>query len=180
MAIPKHEEIRIPALQLLKDRDNLRLKDFLEPLAKHFNLSDEEVSKIYLSGNGHIFYDRISWSLSYMNMAGILDKPKRGIFKINSKGAELLLKPESLNAYIDSVLEKREPTKKKKNTFEKIAVSILDEDTSDLTPQEKLYASFTNIRQSIYSEILTTILSKTATEFEKLVVLLLQKNGVWW
>ena len=45
----------------------------------------------------------------------------------------------------------------------------------ELTPQEKLYASFSNIRSSVYSEILNTILSKTPIEFEKLVVLLLQK-----
>jgi restriction system protein len=51
------------------------------------------------------------------------------------------------------------------------------ETDSEHTPQEKLYASFTNIRKSIYEEILSTILSKTPTEFEKLVVILLQSMG---
>ena len=33
MAIPKHDDIRIPAMELLKKVDNLKLKDFVEPLA---------------------------------------------------------------------------------------------------------------------------------------------------
>ncbi len=175
MAIPKHDDIRIPAMELLKKVDNLKLKDFVEPLAKYFKLTDDEISEKYVSGNAHIFYDRISWALSYLNMAGLLDKPKRGIYSINQKGIDLLRTPEKINTYINQALEKREPNKHKKTT-PKEGLS-LEQDTSDLTPQEKLYSSFNNIKKTIYSEILNTILSKSPIEFEKLVVMLLQKMG---
>jgi len=175
MAIPKHDDIRIPAMELLKKVDNLKLKDFVEPLAKYFKLTDDEISEKYVSGNAHIFYDRISWALSYLNMAGLLDKPKRGIYSINQKGIDLLRTPEKINTYINQALEKREPNKHKKTT-PKEGLS-LEQDTSDLTPQEKLYSSFNNIKKTIYSEILNTILSKSPLEFEKLVVMLLQKMG---
>jgi restriction system protein len=174
MPIPKHDDIRIPILKLLKSNNEMKLKEFVEPLANHFNLTEDEINEIYPSGNGHIFYDRISWALSYLNMAGLLDKPKRGIYKINNSGLTLLETPEKINEYIETKLLKREPTRQKKisqNDFK------IDFSTSDLTPQEKLYASFSNIRSSVYSEILNTILSKTPLEFEKLVVLLLQKMG---
>jgi len=175
MAIPKHDDIRIPAMELLKKVDNLKLKDFVEPLAQYFKLTDDEISEKYVSGNAHIFYDRISWALSYLNMAGLLDKPKRGIYSINKKGIDLLKTPEKINTYINQALEKREPNKHKKTT-PKEGLS-LEQDTSDLTPQEKLYSSFNNIKKTIYSEILNTILSKSPLEFEKLVVMLLQKMG---
>ncbi|PCI22753.1 MAG: hypothetical protein COB67_13255 [SAR324 cluster bacterium] len=42
MAIPKHDQIRLHALELLKDRDVMRLKDFEMPIAKQFDLSDDE------------------------------------------------------------------------------------------------------------------------------------------
>ena len=176
MAIPKHDEIRIPALNLLLSNNSLKMKDFIEPLANHFHMSNEEVNEMYPSGNGHIFYDRISWCLSYLYMAKLIDKPQRGIYQINSNGVELLKKPNSINSYIEKVLETREPSKqtKKQTTSEQL---IIDNNTDDLTPQEKLFVSYSNIRKTIYSEILTTILSKTPTEFEKLVVLLLQKMG---
>lgn len=175
MAIPKHDDIRVPVMELLKNNGTMKLRDFTEPLAKHFKLTDEEVNEIYASGNGYIFYDRISWALSYLNMAGLLDKPKRGMYKINQTGIELLKTPNKVNEYIEKQIAKREPTRQyKKNTQEELK---LDDTSSDLTPQEKLYASFSNIRKSVYTDILNTILSKTPAEFERLVVMLLQKMG---
>ncbi len=175
MAIPKHDEIRVPAMELLLRNSEMKLRDFIEPLTKYFKLSEEEINEIYPSGNGHIFYDRISWALSYLNMGGLLDKPKRGIYKINQKGIDLLKTPENVDLYIEKQLEKREPNKtKKKSTEEQIDI---EEIASELTPQERLYSSFSNIRNSVYSDILNTILTKTPTSFEKLVVMLLQKMG---
>ncbi|MFB9108798.1 restriction endonuclease [Flavobacterium gyeonganense] len=173
MAIPKHDELRIPSLNLLLDGRTMKLKDFIEPLSKEFALTEEEINEMYPSGNGHIFYDRISWALSYLNMAGLLDKPARGNYKINSKGIELLKIPGKINTYVDVEVAKRD---KNKRTNKNPEIKIIETDDR-LTPQEKLYTSFNNIRNSIYDEILTTILSKTPTAFEKLVVLLLQKMG---
>ncbi|MEG0849824.1 MAG: restriction endonuclease [Flavobacterium sp.] len=173
MPIPRHDEIRISALNLLLNGSTMKLKDFIEPLSKEFSLTEEEKNEMYTSGNGHIFYDRISWALSYLNMAGLLDKPARGHYKINSKGIEMLKSPEKINAYVDVEVAKRDRTKKINKNPE---IKIIDTNDGS-TPQEKLYTSFSNIRNSIYDEILTTILSKTPTAFEKLVVLLLQKMG---
>lgn len=173
MPIPKYDEIRISALNLLLDGKLMKLKNFVEPLAIKFSLTEEEINEMYPSGNGHIFYDRISWALSYLNMAGLLDKPGRGIYKISSKGIAIMQTPEKINEFVDSEVAKRDKTKKQ-NKNPEIALVELNERS---TPQEKLYTSFSNIRNSIYDEILNTILSKTPTAFEKLVVLLLQKMG---
>lgn len=162
-------------MELLTKNGTMKLRDFIEPLSEHFGLTDEEVNEMYPSGNGHIFYDRISWALSYLNMAGLLDKPKRGMYKINESGIELLKTPKKVDKYIEQQLEKREPTRQKKKTTEEQLT--IDDSSSELTPQEKLYSSFSNIRKSVYTEILNTILTKTPTAFEKLVVLLLQKMG---
>ena len=175
MAIPKHDKIRVPAMELLNKYGTMKIRDFTEPLSKHFGLTDEETNEMYASGNGPIFYDRISWALSYLNMAGLLDKPKRGIYEINDSGIQLLKTPGKVNQYIEKQLEKRKPTRqKKKITEEQLTI---DKFSSELTPQEKLYSSFSSIRESVYSEILNTILTKTPVAFEKLVVTLLQKMG---
>ncbi|GGA73531.1 restriction endonuclease [Flavobacterium palustre] len=162
-------------MQLLLKNETMRLRDFVEPLSKYFNLSEQEINEIYPSGNGYIFYDRISWALSYLNMGGLLDKPKRGIYKINQIGINLLSTPSKINSYIEKQLEIREPNKQKKKNIGNL-VSVV-ETTSELTPQEILYSSFANIRDSVYSDIIDTILLKTPVSFEKLVVMLLQKMG---
>lgn len=170
MTIPKHDEIRVPALQLLAERGQLKLSEFEAPLAEHFELSDEEIHAEYESGNGKIFYDRISWALSYMNMAGLLKKPKRGIYEISPLGLSKLNVPEEINGFIAKEFAKKQQNKPTKPVQE-------SPDTEGLTPQEELYASAEKIRETRYQELLDTILSKTPREFEKLVVLLLQSMG---
>lgn len=172
MAIPKHDDIRVPALNLLKEKGVLNLKDFELPLAKRFNLNDDEINQFYESGNGKIFYDRISWALSYLNMSGLINKPKRGVYEISENGLKILKTPDKIHDYIQKELDSREPSRNKaKDTISDVG------SMSDATPQEKLYSSYTKIKQSVYEEIIDTILSKSPLEFERLVVQLLQKMG---
>ena len=81
--IPQFEQIRIQALKTLKSGAVMRAKDFRIPLAEHFHLTDEEMNEWYPSGNGEIFLDRISWALSYLFIAGLVEKPKRGDYRIS-------------------------------------------------------------------------------------------------
>ena len=170
MTIPKHDDIRVPALKLLTEHDSLKLNEFEAPLARQFGLTEDELSQEYESGNGKIFYDRISWALSYMNMAGLVQKPKRGTYQISNIGKEKLNTPDSINAFIEAQIKQREPVKREKTPSVKII-------NADLTPQEELYDSFSKIQLSVYNEIIDVILDKSPREFEKLVVILLQKMG---
>lgn len=174
MPIPKHDDIRVPALQLLSERGLLKLKDFVELLGIHFKLTEEELSQLYPSGSGHIFYDRVTWALSYMNMSDLVEKPKRGYYQITNKGLDLLKTPEKVNSYIAKKLSEREtPKQQNKSSID----SELELISSDFTPAEKLYASFEKIKKTRKDEILNFILSKTPYEFETIVVKLLQKMG---
>ncbi|WP_420378383.1 restriction endonuclease [Gilvibacter sp.] len=175
MSIPKHYEIRVPALNLLKAKGTLKLNEVVSDLGEHFELTEEELSEMYPSGNGHIFYDRVSWALSYLNMAELLDKPKRGHYTINETGIRLLKTPDKVNHYVDTKVNEREtPSKSAKN--KQLEVDINETSTSG-TPSEKLFSSFEKIKNARKSEILNMILSKTPYEFENLVVKLLQKMG---
>lgn len=170
MTIPKHDEIRVPALQLLADRGQLKLSEFEAPLAAHFQLCNDEIQAEYESGNGKIFYDRISWALSYMNMAGLLKKPKRGIYEISPLGFSKLSSPQDINRFIAQEFNKKQQDKPNKPVQ-------IPSGTEGLTPQEELYASAEKIREARHQELLDTVLSKAPREFEKLVVLLLQRMG---
>lgn len=176
--IPKFEQIRIQALKTLKSGAVMRAKDFRTPLAEHFHMTDEDMNARYSSGNGEIFIDRIFWALSYLFIAGLVEKPKRGDYKISSKGLSMLesSSDEQINEYIKEAVNARTPKKSSK-------VKDTSEETLDAsgenepTPQERLYNSYDNIKQSIQSEILATILGKKPQEFERLVVGLLQAMG---
>jgi restriction system protein len=64
MKIPKHFEIRPQDLKLLSTVESLKLKELEVRLVEVFQLTEEEVNRIYDSGNGNFFYDRISWAMS--------------------------------------------------------------------------------------------------------------------
>lgn len=172
MPIPVHDEIRIPALELLKDQSIIKLKEFEQPLSKIFDLTHEEMIEMYSSGNGPVFYDRISWALSYLNMSGLVQKPKRGYYQITDVGLQFLKTPNKIHEYIENKVKNREENKSSKGNN-----AILEKDIEELTPHEKVYSAFNDIRISTYDEIIDTILSKTPREFEKIVVALLQKMG---
>jgi restriction system protein len=174
MAIPKHDKIRVYALELLKDGDEMKIKDFEPPLSVKFNLTDEERTRLYDSGNGPVFYDRITWAMSYLSMAGLVDKPSRGVYRINDKALELLPNPESIEVYVQKKLSERGAKKREEKNIETISIETIE---SELTPQERLYDSYGKIRQSAYEDILDTILNKTPREFEHLVVKLLERMG---
>ena len=54
---------------------------------------------------------------------------------------------------------------------------MVSDDDQQVTPQEQLDAAYKSILQSTYDTIIDTILSKSPAEFEKLVVMLLEKMG---
>lgn len=173
MELPKYDEIIIPALELLNSKGEIKIRDFETPLSIIFKLSQEQVEHEYESGNGRVFYDRICWAVSYLNMAGLVSKPKRGIYKINDLGRAQLLNPGSIHDFIKNQIAKREETRLKQSN-ENIGTQVTEEQR---TPEESLYHAFEGIKNSVYQEILDTILSKSPREFEKLVVTLLQKMG---
>ena len=178
--IPKFDELRIQALRVLDEGGVLRVKDFLVPLAEYFGLTDDELNAMYPSGKGPIFYDRISWALSYLYLAGLIDKPQRGAYRINALGRNMLAEktPDQINAYVEKTVQSRSPMQKSKKAEKAgVSLSLQMPVSSGLTPQESLYDSFDNIRKSVFAEILNTIISKEAREFERLVVKLLQTMG---
>ncbi len=172
MTIPKYDDLYVNVLEFLKDQTDRKPRELEIPLAEQFELSEEEMSKLYDSGNGPIFYDRICWSLSYLTMAGLVEKPKRGVYKISDKGMGLLSAPEDVKGFVKKQIVEREEKKKKGKPIE-----LASDEDSDLTPQEKLYESYDSIRQSVYEEIIDTIIGKSAKDFEHLVVSLLQRMG---
>lgn len=177
MTIPHFDDLRKPILMLSSDGEIWKKSKFTDPLIKHFNLTDEEATKEYESGNGLIFVDRISWALSYFSLTGILNRPKRGSYVISALGKTFLDKTnEEINIFVKQKMSERQ-AEKLNNTELGQDVEKNNINQNANTPQEQLYASYETIRQETYEEILDTILTKTPMAFERLVVELLQKMG---
>lgn len=177
--IPKYEEIQVPILKELSTGITLRAKDLHTPLAKHFGLTQEEINVWYQSGNRQVFFDRISWALSYLFIAELVERPRKGDYKISKKGLSMLAEctEEQIKQFVKASVFERLQKKKPKYPETNDSHSSSIENDDERTPEEELSDSYDRIKQNIQSQILTTILSKKPEEFERLVVKLLQAMG---
>lgn len=172
MEIPKYDELFVPIMELLKENGTpVYRKELVQPLAKQYNLQEEDINKKYPSGNAYIFEDRITWALSYLNVAGLLNKPGRGVYQLNDTGIKLLNNKAQIPDYIKN--SKKGKSASTSNPQQKTDCNP----TAAATPQEELYNSFEEIKESKYQEIISLLLSKSPRAFEEIVVLLLQKMG---
>jgi mrr restriction system protein len=177
--IPKYEEIQVPILKELSTGITLRAKDLHTPLAKHFGLTEDEINIWYQSGNRQVFFDRISWALSYLFIAGLVERPRKGDYRISKKGLSMLAEctEEQIKQFVKASVFERLQKKKPKYPETNDSHSSSIENDDERTPEEELSDSYERIKQNIQSQILTTILSKKPQEFERLVVKLLQAMG---
>ena len=177
--IPKYEEIQVPILKELSTGITLRAKDLHTPLAKHFGLTEDEINVWYQSGNRQVFFDRISWALSHLFIAGLVERPRKGDYKISKKGLSMLAEctEEQIKQFVKASVFERLQKKKPKYPETNDSHSSAIENDDERTPEEELSDSYDRIKQNIQSQILTTILSKKPQEFERLVVKLLQAMG---
>ncbi len=166
------------ALKELSTGVTMRAKDLRISLAKHFGLTDEEMNALYPSGSGEIFLHRIHWALSYLFIAGLVEKPHKGNYKISKEGLAMLSSSteEQINEFVRATVSAKTPKKSKSKEDDGTTSSPAAHD-EEHTPEEELANSYDRIKHNVQSQILTTILGKQPQEFERLVVRLLQAMG---
>lgn len=174
MAIPKFQEITLPMLKLAANGEVWSLTDAREELAKHFQLTEEELEELLPSGRQARFANRVAWAKVYLERGGLLSSPKRAHFQITERGREVLQNPpdEVSIKFLSQYPEFQEfRSRSSKNTE-----GESDDESSD-TPEETLESAYLTIRKNLASEVLERVKSCTPRFFEHLVVDLLLKMG---
>lgn len=177
MAIPTYEELMLPLLKLLSDKNTYTNKQCNEILAKQCNITEEEKRKTLQSKKSPIFYNRVNWAKTYMKKAGLVEAPKRGEVRITYLGEQLLkenpteLKSKDLERY-DSFIEFTNKSNKNNSTVNR--VTDIEENK---TPDESLEDAILKLKISLVDELLEKINNSSFDFFERLVIDLLIKMG---
>jgi len=90
MAIPDFQTMMLPFLRFAQDQAEISTRDVVPFLASYYKLSEEDVSEQIPSGYQSKLNNRISWIFAHLHKAGIIEKTRRGFYKITSRGIELL------------------------------------------------------------------------------------------
>jgi len=181
---PEYNEIKVPALQFFTDGAAHKISEVYAKLAVHFKLTEQEQNEMLPSGVQRRWHNRADWACYDLFRAGLLDRPKRGLYVITDSGKQLAAqKPE----YIDRDFLMKFPqfvqfaqstgTKKANKTGEQSAVSESEPTDKSKTPEELIGAAYQMLHGALKQELLDLAKKMDPLRFEQLVLDLLVAMG---
>ena len=177
MNIPDYQSIMLPLLKFAYDTKEHSIREAIDHVANLFKLSDDEKNELLPSGQQPIIDNRVGWARTYLKKAGLLESPRRSIFKITTKGLSVLKEnPKEINIkYLKKFPEfiEFQTLKKDQNNENKID----EPELNSQTPQESVEYGYQAIKRNLTKELLNNIKQCSPKFFEKLVVELLIKMG---
>lgn len=173
MSIPQYQEFMNPVLQAFADgqpKQPSEAETFIVPILK---LSQEDLSTLLPSGAQTIVRNRVQWALYYMYRAGLLEREKRGSYKISLLGKEALNKNIKINNdYLSQFegfrkfQEKSGPTKTRQKS-----------DKQELDPSEKITTAIEEINLKVQYDLLDQLKAVDPVYFERIILDLMVKMG---
>jgi len=175
MAIPRHNEIYREILEIIQDEKEYNYKELEEKLSQKLHITPEERATLLESRVKTILSDRIGWSVVYMVKASLIERPRRGYFKITHEGKSVLVK----DVKVDDEVLMRYPSYVEFRAIKKTDHSEKDSIVSNdsLTPNEVLERGYKSIISNLQIELLEQIKLYSPLFFENLVIDLLTTMG---
>ncbi|SEP18856.1 restriction endonuclease [Niastella yeongjuensis] len=175
--IPDFQTIMLPLLKFLGTGPQYPMTEVLQNLSKHFGLSEDDLRVRVPSGQQPLFKNRVTWAISYLKTAGFINYPQRGVYKLTEKGKELL--QEKVDSISISYLKKLNDIKKWQNTNaeENPDTLISYPANEEVTPDELLGNTIKTLHEKLALDLLSILKGKTAAEFERFVLMLLNQMG---
>jgi len=177
VAIPDYQTLMLPFLRLLRDGAEHRAAEAVEALSDEFGLSPEDRKQHLASGPQTVMSNRTGWVCTYLKKAGLIEAPRRGVFRITERGRSVLaVEPERIDVkYLERFPEfvefreiRRERSDQKPT---ELGTSL------DVTPEEALEAAYHGLRVDLELEVLEQVKAASPAFFERLVVELLVRMG---
>jgi restriction system protein len=184
MAIPDFQSIMLPLLQLAEDGSEHEVSAAAEDLARSFGLSQDDWEELVPSGTQRKFSNRVTWAVSYLKHALLLEKVGRGRFRITDDGRRLLANPP--DRITIRYLEERYPAfhefraRAAAGARRDAAVVVQSNDRTDddtQTPEERIDAADRSLRANLEQELLERVKALSPAFFERLVLRLVVRMG---
>lgn len=176
MAIPDFQTMMLPLLRRCADGQDHGKQDIVLALAKEFLLSQADLDESLPTGRQSRFDNRIGWAKSYLKQAGLIESAGRGLFRITSRGVQVL---EQSPARIDMKFLERFPEYQefKARSRDRTPEQGLALNTPETTPEELLGSGYQQLRSALSAEIQQIVKSVSPAFFERLVMQLLLGMG---
>ncbi|MBC3338146.1 restriction endonuclease [Pseudomonas proteolytica] len=177
MSIPDFQSVMRPVLAMVQDGVPLRLSELRERIAEVFQLTEEERKERLPSGHQTVINNRVGWARTYLNKAGLLTIPSKGMVQITARGREALANgPERISvAWLKQFPEFADFHTAKPQMVDVLGVP--EASVAETTPDEQLADAHQALMQSLADELLAQVRAGTPGFFEQLVVDLMIAMG---
>lgn len=178
MAVPGFEEFMFPILKYLADGNEHYKKDIINEISKSMNLTQEQLDEKVPSQTEPTYINRISWALTYLKKAGLLNSPARAHFQITQEGQIVVKK--NISSLNTKYLKKYESFLEFVKTTERQSVKKGNSENAEKeeqTPYEKMIECNEIIKKSVCDDLLNKILEQSPYFFEQLVINLIVAMG---
>jgi restriction system protein len=147
-------------------------------LSDLFSITPEERAELLPSGTQLRWNNRVNWACYDLYKAGLLDRPKRGHYKINDLGRKVLSdKPANLDRAFLRQFAGFQAWDKGVATTEGTVPATTEPEPSTQTANERLEAAFEEMQSALKQDLLDIVRKMDPYAFEQLVVDLLVAMG---
>lgn len=176
--LPKYDELFLTVLSVMSDGNEKSIPEIASQTISLISVPQELLEERLPSGSQRLIDNRIGWARTYLHKAGLVQRTRRGIYKITDNGSQLLgSKPSELTLKdLDGLNELREW--RKGSSSEAMPEELKpDEGFSFYTPEEQVEKSIASILSQLQEEVLERIKQLSPEGFEQLVLRLLVGMG---
>lgn len=178
--IPDFQTILRPILDELSDGSTRRVRDLVDAMSERFQLSQEDRAALLPSGKQRRMDNRVNWSVSHLFQAGLVTRPARGQVAITTAGREVLAAhAERVDMRVLNGFETYREFRSRSTQRDTAGGGPLtaEPDADAASPQDLLAQAVTENRAAVEGELLRRALALSPSEFERLVVRLLEQMG---
>lgn len=180
MSIPDFQSVMRPVLEAVRDGVAIPLSALRERVSDALQLTEDELKERLPSGRQTVINNRVGWSRTYLNKAGLLTIPSKGMVQITERGREALdTGPARITVtWLKQFPEFADFHAAKPQTIEVLSVMEgLAVEPAETTPDEQLADAHQALIQSLAEDLLTQVRATSPIFFEQLVVDLMLAMG---
>lgn len=175
MAVPDFQTLMRPLLDQYATGTERSISDVRSALADSFALTDEERSERLPSGSARTFDNRVGWAATYLNRCGLLDRPRRAVYRITDRGRRVLTDhPDRVDLSVLSQFPEFEEFRATRTHRQRV---VAQPSVQEQTPEERIEAAYGELRTALIGELRDRISAMSPADFEDLVLDVLHATG---
>lgn len=167
----------LPCLNAFAVGGEVKLSEVRERVAISETLTDEDLREQVPSGAQSVFVNRTSWAVIHLVHAGLLERLRRGVYRLTPDGERLLSRsPSRIDMKLLAGYPRYREWRKKTQTSGKGHADNREGPVTD-TPEEILARSASMLKSTLESDVLDRVRNAGPAFLERVVVDLLIRMG---